>query len=228
MNVQLYHLWIKVHIQRLWVDWVWGEVLVKVLVVEWLVMRVQVSIWRSFLQQQVVRGFARTCWQHWWSFWIWVESLCVGVLAGWRWGNGRVLCIRPLWVVLRVCVVSLVWQLAPELSQRCTPASFIIFLRVRSHLIVCRDNTRLLFQYTENQTLPLGKQARPRQLRAVQSDPVSVRALEHRGRTWMDISSQEGQEKPILNLLWLQYAKCRKLSRKQNDVCYHWNHFNFI
>lgn len=190
-NVKTNHLRVKVHIQCLWVEWIRGEVLLKVLVVERLVMRVQVCVQWSFLPQQVVRRFARTCGQNWRGLRVRVESLCVGVLAGGRGGNGKVLGVRPLRVVLRVCVVSLIWQFAPELSQRCAPAAFVLLLGVGSHLVVSRDDAGLLFQHAEHQTLPLGKQAGPRQLWAVQSDPVTVWALEHWGCTWKNMNTQQ-------------------------------------
>lgn len=86
--------------------------------------------------------------------------------------------------MLRIGVVGLVGQLAAELAQRRSPASLVVLLRVGSHLVVSRDDAGLFLQNAEHQALPFGEEAGPRQLRAVQSDPVPVGALEHGRGTW--------------------------------------------
>lgn len=188
-TVMIFHLRVEVYIQCLWVGRTWREVLLVLLVVERLLMRVQIIIWWALLPQQVVRCLARTRRHHRRCLRVRVESFCVGVLAGGGWGNWEVLGVSPLWVVLWVCVVGLVWQFASELSQCGTPAALVFFIRVRPHFVISGDNAGLLFQHAEHQAFPLDEQAGPRQLRAVQSDPVPVWALEHWRCTWKSNTS---------------------------------------
>lgn len=151
--------------------------------VQRLLMRVQLRIRRSLPPQQVVSGFARTCRQHRRGLGVRVEGLRVGVQARGRRGHTGVLGVSPLGVVLRVRVVSLIGQFAAKLLKRRAPPAVVVvllLLRVGAHLVVRRDHAGLLLQDAEHQALPLGEQARPGELRTVQSDPVSVRALQHR------------------------------------------------
>lgn len=150
------YLRVEVHIQSFALVWIWMEVLVEVLVVQRLVMRVQVRVRQAFLPQWVMRWFTRTCGRHRRGLWVGVHRLRVGVLAGWWRCDGKVLGVRPLRVVLRIGVVSLIRQFAAELSQRRTPAAFIVLLWVGSHLVVSRDDAGLFLQNTEHQALPFG------------------------------------------------------------------------
>lgn len=138
--------------------------------------------------------------------------------------------VRPLWVVLRVRVVRLVGQFAPELPQRSAPASFIVFVGVGAHLVVSRDDAGLLLQHAEHEALPLGQQAGPGELGAVQSDPVTVWTLEHRGRAWMNTNGSRKFGLVFLHLYWdaemrligirsPNLAKIRQLTPQFNTAC---------